>query len=426
MSAIAFSLSAASSATAQISGIEALKEREQKVKQVVRKTIGATVAIEGANFTSGSGVIVNSDGLIFTAAHVTAAAGQELSVTFPDGRSVKAKSLGANASRDAGMAQITEEGGEWPSVEVADPGDVALGEWCVALGHPGGYDPNRTPPVRLGRVWTISSKGMIGTDCTLVGGDSGGPLFDLDGKLIGIHSSIGGQLSENRHVPMDAYLNDWDDLLGGKLWGSQRTMMGDVDLDRPAMGVRVDEEFRDGVKVVGLSGGSPALQAGIEVGDVIRKVGGRGVSDYEEMVAALERFRTGDKIKVGIERGDDRLELDVQLGRLGGLWNLDPSSGEAESEQDVEAPIGGRPILGIQLVRDADRAEVFEVVPGSAAEEAGILAGDVILKIDQLEIDSAAEMAINIATRKPGDKISMLLKRGDDEKEIEAVLGLAE
>ena len=422
MVAIACTVVAASLAPAQISGIEALKARESRVKEVVRKVMPATVAVEGARGASGSGVIVSTDGLILTAAHVTEAAGQDLMVTFPDGRSVRAKSLGANSSRDAGMAQIVEEGSPWPFVEVADPKQVELGEWCVALGHPGGYDPNRTPPVRIGRVWTKRFMGMLGSDCTLVGGDSGGPLFDLDGKLIGIHSSIGGQLSENRHVPMDAYLDDWDDLVGGKLWGSQNTMMGNPDPERPAIGVQVDGQSEDGVKVAGLSEPSPAGEAGIEVGDVIRKIGDSSVSDYDEMVAALEKFKSGDKIKVGVDRGLESLQFDVTLGRLGKLWDFDGGSAEPEPE----APVGGRPSLGVQLVRDADGAQVYEVVPGSAADKAGVQAGDVILKIGEKEISSAAAMAADIGARKPGDKISLLLRRGGEEKSLEATLGKLE
>ena len=404
---------------AQKSGIAALKEREKKVKQVVRETMPATVAIMGAEQpASGSGVIINSEGLILTAAHVTAAAGKELMVTFTDGRTVKAKSLGANSSRDAGMAQITDEG-EWPHVEMADADDVRLGEWCVALGHPGGYDPNRTPPVRLGRIWTKGFLGMLGSDCTLVGGDSGGPLFNLDGKLIGIHSSIGGQLSENRHVPMDAFERDWDDLLGGRLWGSQGVMMGRVDPDRPAMGVQLDRDSNEGVKVIGLSDPSPAAKAGIEVGDVIRRVGGKRVDEFSDMVGALEKLKVGQKVKIGVDRDGDKLEFEVKLGRLGKLWDADPVPAD-EADGPAE-----RPVLGVHLRSDAQAAEVFEVLPDSPAERGGIEPGDIVLEIEGEKIRNAAQMVENIGGRAPGERISMLLQRGEDEKEVVVKLGRA-
>ena len=417
---LAVSFLAGAHVAADNAAIKILKEREKKVKEVVRKSMGATVAIEGLRApASGSGVIVNKDGLILTAAHVTAAAGKELRVTFPDGSTAKATSLGANSSRDAGMAQITD-GGDWPFVEIGNPEDVELGEWCVALGHPGGYDPQRTPPVRIGRIWTKGFMGMLGSDCTLVGGDSGGPLFDLDGKLIGIHSSIGGQLSENRHVPMDAYKNDWDDLLAGKEWGSQGVMMGRIDPDRPAMGVQLDRESDDGVKVVGLSEVSPAREAGIQVGDIIRRVGKKKITKYEDMVAQLEKLKVGQKVKIGLERGDENLDVEVKLGRLGKLWQFDQAPGEEEEE-----PVEARPSLGVQLERDADGAQVFEVVPGSAAAEAGIEAGDIVLEIDGKPVATASEMAENIGGRKPGDEVKLLVRRGDEQKEIKVKLGRA-
>ena len=423
LGAFAFVAFGAQSLPAADTGIEALKERESRVKKVVRESMGATVAIMGARQpASGSGVIISKDGLILTAAHVTAAAGQELIVTFPDGRSVKAKSLGGNRSRDAGMAQITEEG-EWPFVEMADAEDVVLGEWCVAMGHPGGYDPNRTPPVRIGRVWTKGFMGMLGSDCTLVGGDSGGPLFDLDGKLIGIHSSIGGQLSENRHVPMDAYTDDWDDLIGGRLWGSQGVMMGQIDPDRPAMGVQLDRESQEGVKIVGLSDTSPAGEAGIEVGDVIRRVGDKKVEEFVDMVKVLERLKVGQTVTIGVERGGDDIEFDVKLGRLGKLWDSD--LGRRPGREAEEEPVKARPSLGVMLERDAEGAKVYEIVPGSAAAKAGIEAGDVVLEIDGEAIRTAAEMAENIGGRKPGEKITMRLSRGEGEETLEVQLGKA-
>ena len=418
--ALAVSAFASGSLSAQNSAIKLLKEREKKVKAVVRNSMGATVAIEGVRFpASGSGVIVNKDGLILTAAHVTDAAGKELRVTFPDGSTAKAKSLGANSSRDAGMAQITDEG-EWPFVEMGDPEDVSLGEWCVALGHPGGYDAQRTPPVRIGRIWTKGFLGMLGSDCTLVGGDSGGPLFDLDGKLIGIHSSIGGQLSENRHVPMDAFKDDWKDLLAGKEWGNQGVMMGRIDPDRPAMGVQLDRESEEGVKVIGLSEFSPAREAGIQVGDVIRRVGKKKIAKYEDMVAQLEKLKVGQKVQIGLVRGEDELDVEVKLGRLGKLWQMD-----RQRQPDEEEPTADRPSLGVQLELEAEGAKVFEVVPDSPAAKGGIEPGDLILEIEGDAIDNATEMAENIAGRQPGDQITLRLRRGEEQMELKVKLGRA-
>src|ERR1700758_5044418 len=99
---------------------------------------------------------------------------------------------------------------------------LTKGQWVVSIGHPGGFRPNRTPVVRLGRVLEANAN-LIVTDCTLVGGDSGGPLFDLDGKVIGIHSRISSGLAFNFHVPVDTYRTTWDRLVKGDVWGGGRT-----------------------------------------------------------------------------------------------------------------------------------------------------------------------------------------------------------
>src|ERR1700758_5501580 len=95
---------------------------------------------------------------------------------------------------------------------------LTKGQWVVSIGHPGGFRPNRTPVVRLGRVLEANAN-LIQTDCTLVGGDSGGPLFDMDGKVIGIHSRIGPAITANLHVPVNTYRDTWDDLANGETLG---------------------------------------------------------------------------------------------------------------------------------------------------------------------------------------------------------------
>ena len=87
---------------------------------------------------------------------------------------------------------------------------LEAGDWVIALGHSAGFDAGRTPPVRFGRVISKGPGNFLTTDCTLIGGDSGGPLFDLDGKIVGIHSSIGVSLTNNNHAGIDGFREDWD------------------------------------------------------------------------------------------------------------------------------------------------------------------------------------------------------------------------
>ena len=147
------------------------------------------------------------------------------------------------------MVQITEEG-DYPHVEVGQSTDLLRNEWCVALGHPGGFDPTRTPPVRLGRV--LENGQFVTTDCAVVGGDSGGPLFDVDGKVIGIHSNIGATLTENRHVPISVFLDQWEDMKNGKRTGRRFVQRQPVDPNRAVLGINLGERGADGGFALGL------------------------------------------------------------------------------------------------------------------------------------------------------------------------------
>ncbi len=193
---------------------------EAQTKAVANRCVATTVGIlatHGKGFAAGSGVLVSADGLILTAGHVVGAPGTALTFRLPDGRVVKGVALGVDRGMDSGMARITDPApaGGWPFARIAPADSAKPGEWVLATGNPGGVVVGRNPPLRLGRV-TIHDKGRIQSDCTVVSGDSGGPLFDLSGRVVGIHSNISLSVDENRHVPASVYHAQWQDLLAGK------------------------------------------------------------------------------------------------------------------------------------------------------------------------------------------------------------------
>lgn len=333
---------------------ETLQQRQSKVMDVVAKVGPAVVAITGTSkegmMGSGSGVIVSKDGLILTAGHVLAATGAELLITLPGGREVKAKSLGRDMNRDAALAQITEPG-EYPYVEMA-PGDSAeAGEWVLALGHPGGYDPQRGAPLRVGRLWETDTKAYFRSDCTVSGGDSGGPLFDLEGRVIGIHSSISQNLSENRHVPIGVFAEDMERLKQGEVWGRLSNLMPGMrepkESEEPKARPRARENERQerrmprvepapapaptkgkvflgvqlepapegaGALVVEVADGSPAAKAGLELEDVILKVENETVRETGDVVSKVRASKPGDKLKLSVRRNGTVKEIEVTLG----------------------------------------------------------------------------------------------------------------
>jgi len=324
---------AAPSEAPAVEGLKDLKRLNRQLVGMAERCGAATVSlVSRGGGGAGSGVIVSEDGLILTAAHVLAAMTDEVIVIFPDGSRKEAKPLGADFDRDAAMVQITEEG-NYPHVELGESAVLQRNQWCIAMGHPGGFDPMRTPPLRLGRVLRVGE--FLVTDCAVVGGDSGGPLFDARGRVVGIHSNIGASLSENRHVPVDVFLGQWESLKEGKRSG--RKFAGKpaaVDPDRPVMGVQLGEPSDDGgVVVEGVMEGSPAATAGLEEGDVITAVNRKKAVSAEQLIELVGRFAPGDTVKIAYRRDGEARNAEVELKRLGDMMGEKaPEGGKAKGE----------------------------------------------------------------------------------------------
>lgn len=197
--------------------LAAARHREERVKEVAQRALPATVALG----TFGSGVVVSEDGYILTAAHnyLVDQDVPTVKVTFADGRTALAGRLGANFDNDAGLLKIVG-GGKWPHIPLASVKAARPGDWCVALGYPGGYGSWRSKPsVRIGRVLRVDGDVLV-TDCACASGDSGGPLLNLGGQIIGLHSSIGHCVAINSHIGVQVFADQWERLLAGDRWGT--------------------------------------------------------------------------------------------------------------------------------------------------------------------------------------------------------------
>ncbi|MFT5526083.1 MAG: serine protease Do [Pirellulaceae bacterium] len=276
-------------------------------KLVSSKLLPATVNVQ-VGAAQGSGVIISEDGYVLTAAHVGSKPNRDVTFVFPDGRRVSGKTLGLNRTIDAGLMKITQ-GGKYPFVEMGDSKLVKPGDWCLSTGHPGGLEPGRPPVLRVGRVLS-SDENVIVSDCTLIGGDSGGPLFDIDGKVIGINSRIGSSLDSNMHVPVLTYKDTWDRLAKGEAWGH-------LPGANPYIGVQGSEDS-DVARVGVVFPGTPADKAGLEAGDIIEKFDGKVVADFPALVEFVKEHQPGDSVDLVVKRGEETMKLKMVIGKRSG------------------------------------------------------------------------------------------------------------
>ena len=261
----------------------------------VRKAVVGLVTPSGA----GSGVIVTPDGLVLTAGHVSVDPGKKITVILESGKKVSGLTLGRSDFADAGMVQIMEES-DYPFAMSAEKS--LLGEWCFTVAHPGGYSDDRGSVVRLGRIISRRTN-TIQSDCKLLGGDSGGPLFNMRGEVIGINSRISGHLEGNYHAPIEAFVRHWE-----------RMQSKEVIKPRSGfLGVAVAEN-KEGVEVTYIFDDSAASRIDLAEGDIITEINGERIVDKPHFRQVLGMLEVGDEVELKYQRDGEQKEIKVKLG----------------------------------------------------------------------------------------------------------------
>jgi serine protease Do len=226
-----------------------------------------------------------------------------------DGKRVNAITLGLDSESDAAMVRITDPG-TWPFVEIDKSESYKLGDWVFALGHSGGFDKERGLVLRPGRIVRIADQSLQ-SDCILIGGDSGGPLFDLAGRLIAIHSRVGPQLVVNMHVGIGVFQDNWDALLNSEFLGdgpfAKKPVKGNGYL-----GIAT-ESSKNGLKVTKVGDESSAQKAGVRSGDLLIKLNDTALQSREDLQAILKELSAGDEVRIEIRRSAETKTLTLKL-----------------------------------------------------------------------------------------------------------------
>ncbi|MEO8132746.1 MAG: DegQ family serine endoprotease [Betaproteobacteria bacterium] len=379
--------------------------------QFFRQFGGARPRAETPMRGTGSGFIVSPDGIVLTNAHVVADA-NTVTVKLTDKREFKAKVVGFDRASDVAVLKIDAKG--LPTVKLPTSDEVAVGEWVLAIGSPFGFENSVTAGIVSAKARSLpdgSYVPFIQTDAAVNPGNSGGPLLNVKGEVIGINSQIfshsGGFQGLSFAIPIDVAINVENQILkNGKV------SRGQLGITIQDINQSLAESFglkrAAGALVSSVTPGGPAAKAGVLAGDVILRYNDRELTNSSELPVQVARAAPGSKASLEVLRKGETKRLDVTLGEVkdGKVAAATPG---AESH--------GRLGLAARSLSPEERKQagvdggvVVEQVTGPAAE-AGIQQGDVVLSINGNPIKSAEEMRSLVA--KAGKHVALLVQRDE-------------
>ncbi|MGO9514996.1 MAG: Do family serine endopeptidase [Steroidobacteraceae bacterium] len=372
----------------------------------------------------GSGFIISSDGYVLTNAHVVAEA-SEVTVKLTDRREFAAKVIGVDKRSDVALIKIHATA--LPTVRFGDPSRIRPGQWAIAIGSPFGFENSVTAGVisAVGRPLPDDSGSsfvtFIQTDAAVNPGNSGGPLFNLDGQVIGINSQIysrtGGYMGMSFAIPIDIALNVKDQLMkNGKVSRSR------IGVSVQDIGQQLAQTFGlatpHGALISAVEPQSPGEHAGLKPGDVITSVNGRLIDHSYDLPAVISQLPPGSEAHLGVWH--DRKATEVTVKTV--LLEDTPAQVARTGSED-----GGRLGLAVRPLDPSEQQElhtrgrlVVEDVTGPALA-AGLQAGDVVLGVNGSGVSTVAELKREVA--RAGRTVALLIQREDAQIYIPIDLG---
>ena len=369
----------------------------------------------------GSGFIVGADGIVLTNAHVVADA-TEISVKLTDRREFAAKVIGIDKRTDIAVLKI--EATSLPTVTIGNPAALKVGEWVAAIGSPFGFENTVTSGIVSAKARSLPDENYVPflqTDVAVNPGNSGGPLFNMNGEVVGINSQIfsrtGGYMGLSFAIPIDVAMQVRDELLAhGKV-------------TRGRLGVRIQDVNQALAQSFGMAKpmgalirmvepDSPAEKAGLKSGDVVLSVNGKEISRLSELPSTIAAIKPGKKASVDIWRVGSRRSVEVQVGEL----NEKIAAVEEERKvDDAKLGLTLRPLNPEEKARlGTDGGLVVERVTGPAAR-AGIQPGDVILALNRETVRSVEQLKSLV--KKTDRTVALLIQRDDMRLLVPVQLG---
>jgi serine protease Do len=364
----------------------------------------------------GSGVIVDPRGYILTNNHVIKEADQ-IQVKLEDDRTYEAKVVGTDPMTDLAVLKI--DASDLPVVPQGNSDEVRVGEWVLAIGNPFGLDHTVTfgivSAVGRGNMRMAEYEDFIQTDAAINPGNSGGALINLAGELVGINTAIVSRSGGNQGIGFSIPINMAHEVMSQLVENGQvrRGWLGVSIQDvTPELAKALDLDASHGAVVADVSPGTPAAEAGFHRGDVIIEINGEVLADANDLRNTIAHTPPDSKVKIGIIRDGRKKTIKVRLGELG----QDRLAADPAQEKDERVGVvvhDMTPELARKLgYKTTDGVLVTEVKSGGLGDRIGIQPRDLILEINKQAVESAVEYAEAIADLREGDRVLLLIRRG--------------
>lgn len=375
----------------------------------------------------GSGFIVDAeDGYIVTNNHVIKDA-DEITVTLHDDTTVTAEVVGRDEKTDVAVLQVKTDV-PLTAVSFGDSDRIRVGDWVMAIGNPFGLGGTVTAGIVSARARDIQAgpyDDFLQTDASINRGNSGGPMFDLDGEVIGINTAIfspsGGSVGIGFAIPSNLAKPVIDQLI--KFGRTRRGWLGvRIQTVTPEIAESLGLADARGALVASVTPGGPAEDSGIEAGDVILSFNGQEVPEMRRLPRIVAETDVGEMVPVTVWRDGRSRTIDVTLGELEKAEESGLLDGSRPTQEPHGAPSQEFDQLGLRLsaitpelrreynLRESARGVVVTgVIQGSPAAEKLIRPGDVIVEVSQEEVTSPAEIAAKIEEARTVNKTSILM-----------------
>ncbi|UIJ70619.1 Do family serine endopeptidase [Aurantimonas sp. HBX-1] len=370
----------------------------------------------------GSGFFISDDGYVVTNNHVVEG-GSKYTVVMDDGTEFDAKLIGTDPRTDLALLKVDDADRTFTYVEFGSDDGVRVGEWVVAVGNPFGLGGSVTAGIVSARGRDIGAgpyDDFLQIDAAVNRGNSGGPAFDLNGKVIGVNTAIFSPSGGNVGIAFAIPASVAKDVI--------KSLRENGSVERGWLGVQIAPVTADIAEAVGLADDNgaivtlpdtetPASKAGIETGDVITAVNGETVEGPRELARKVADYRPNAKVDVTVWRDGKAQEIAVTLGDLSSLDEAASAEGSSGRPSVDPSSLSG---YGLTLTpsEDGDGVVVTNVDPDSSAADRGVQAGDVIVAVNGTEVSSQKEVqdAISEASESGRNAALFQLRNGDQNR----------